>query len=96
MTAMITQQNITFALAMLTAIFVVYNYFRNPQIISERSEFGFGIQLRNLEKELTNLKDNHLHTIDQKLDANVAEMTSIKVEIGKLATIIDERIPKKI
>lgn len=82
-------------MAMLTALFVVYNYFRNPQISLEKGEIGFGLQLKSLQDQLTNLRDNHIHTIESKIDGVNVEITNLKVELGKLGTIIDERIPKK-
>lgn len=91
----IDYQTIMFGTGVLGTIFGVYNYFRNPQIKLEKSEYGFGLQLKNMQAEIANLRDNHIHTLDQKIDGVNVEMTSMKVEIGKLATIIDERIPKK-
>lgn len=92
---MLNYQNITFAIGVGGAIFGVFSYFRNPQIKLEKSEYGFGLQLKTLQSDLVNLRDNHIHTLETKIDNTNSEVTNIKVEIGKLATIIDERIPRK-
>ena len=82
-------------IGILGTIFTVYNYFRNPQIKLEKNESVFGIRHNTLQADMTNLKDNHLHTMDVKMDAMSSEIGEIKVGMAKLATIIEERIPKK-
>ena len=40
------------------------------------------------------LAQNHIHTVDIKVDKVVENVTRMSNEIVKLATIIEERIPK--
>ena len=46
--------------------------------------------------ESINLAQNHIHTVDVKVDKLIEQINLQNVCIGKLTTIIDERIPKKI
>jgi len=41
------------------------------------------------------LAQNHIHTLDTKQDAMAANLNTLTTHVEKLATIIDERIPKK-
>ena len=47
-------------------------------------------------KEVMTLAQNHIHTVDIKVDKLQGIMEHMGNEITRLATIIDERIPKKI
>ena len=105
----ITPSNITFVIGLIGIIFTIYNYFRDPQIKGERVDalidqrIGF-IQESNdrrfgdVHKEIeavNKLNQNCIHTIETKVDTLTSSVNDSKVEIGKLATIIDERIPKR-
>ena len=39
--------------------------------------------------------NNHIHTVDTKVEALNTSVASMGIEIARLATIIEERIPKK-
>lgn len=91
----LTQSNIMFTIGLLSIVFTVYHYFKNPQIAIERREIGVKGELGLLRQDIQNLKDNHIHTLEAKVDGLTIEMTSIKVQMAQLSTIIDERIPKK-
>jgi len=45
--------------------------------------------------ETMTLAQNHIHTVDTKVDALSKGMSGMSNEITRLATIIEERIPKK-
>lgn len=45
--------------------------------------------------EAMTLAQNHIHTVDTKVDGLSKGMGSMSNEITRLATIIEERIPKK-
>lgn len=55
----------------------------------------FNARFKSLDEQFANLRDNHVHTLETKIDSTNKDMSRMAVEIGKLATIIDERIPKK-
>lgn len=92
----LTPSNITFVLGILAILFSVYNYFRNPQIKSEKTESALMIQFSILQKELANLKDNHIHTIEKKIEDTNNNLNVLTNQVTKLATIIEERIPRKL
>jgi len=113
MESFLTTSNITFVLGILAIIFSVYSYFRNPQIKSEKTDALLNQRVQ-WEKESTDKKfadfglrldnsmsmaQNHIHTVDVKVDGlmkDVSEMNvSISKELTRLSTIIEERIPKK-
>lgn len=49
----------------------------------------------SLTKQVQNIKDNDLHTIETKLEQENQEIQDLRVTVEKLITVIDERIPKK-
>lgn len=46
-------------------------------------------------KEATKTAQNHIHTIDMKCDKTLEAVNSLAIQVGKLATIIEERSPKR-
>lgn len=46
-------------------------------------------------KEAMAMGQNHIHTVDTKVDKLALEVQELGRHVVKLATIIDERIPKK-
>ena len=105
----ITPSNIVFALGLIGTIFTVYNYFRNPQIDSDKRDALAEQRMKfyaestdrrfgDMQKQITDsqqLANNHIHTIDTKVDKVNENVSLMGNEITKLATIIEERIPKK-
>jgi len=108
MESFITPSNITFLVGMIALLFSVYHYFRNPQIKSEKLDALFEERMENLNKStdrrfeeinknfngLVLQTNNHIHTIDVKVDKLQESSERIGKEIIKLSTIIEERIPK--
>lgn len=43
----------------------------------------------------TAMAQNHIHTVDTKVDSLIGVVNALSNEVTKLATIIDERVPKK-
>ncbi len=46
--------------------------------------------------EAMTLAQNHTHTVDVKVDKLIESVNLLAIGVGKLETVIDERIPKKI
>ncbi len=93
----VTPTNIMFVLGLLGTLFTVYNYFRNPQIKSEKDDLVLGQSIIELTKKITSLDtafQSHI-TADQTafgmLNQHVVEVDK---SVVRLTTIIDERIPK--
>lgn len=96
-------------LGLLGIIFGVYNYFKNPQeeseksigLISQKIELTDKANQKKFEEiaegisRAMSLSQNHIHTIDTKLDKHIEATNLLSIQVAKLGTIIDERIPKK-
>lgn len=54
------------------------------------------LELGILLKDSLTLAQNHIHTIDTKVDGISVRMNDIEKGLVKLGTIIEERIPKKL
>ena len=103
-------QDFVFVLGIIGVIFGIYQYFRNPQIAEDKNaallaqevkttsvtvEQRFESMQKNFEGLLLQ-SNNHIHSLDIKIDAMNKAMTDMRVEVATLSTIINERIPKKI
>lgn len=109
METLLTTSNITFGLGILAILFSVYNYFRGPQVDGDKrdallaQELGFIV--KNTDERFKQMQDsfqalllqsaNHIHTVDTKVEALNATVGVMGNKITELATIIDERIPRK-
>ncbi len=106
---MLNAQNIEFGILILTNAFAVFLYFRNPQVKEEKKSAILSEQIKG-DKEETNrrfgemstrlddamtLAQNHVHTVDTKVDKLIERMGGVEGGLIKVFTIIDERIPKK-
>lgn len=90
-------------------IFSVYRYFRDPQIKSDKTDalmeqrFQWGQE--NVDKRFKDFQDsfsllvstsqNHLHTLDTKIEALTVVSVQMQKDVVRLMTIIEERIPTK-
>lgn len=99
-----------FIIGVVGVVFTVFNYFKDPQISEEKksallaSQFQWTKEsnesrfsdLQSNFQQLLLQSNNHIHTVDVKVEALAAVITSMGNEITRLSTIIDERIPKKV
>lgn len=109
MTEFITPSNIMFALGIIGMIFTVFSYFKNPQIDQDKRDALLAQQVNwqneSVERRFKDMQEsfqglllqsnNHIHTVDTKVETLSGNVTKMSNEITKLATIIEERIPKK-
>jgi predicted Holliday junction resolvase-like endonuclease len=104
----ITQETLTFVLgivAIISIIINVYNFIRKPQekgaIIDARFEEKFKSideKFKTVSETIVNLRDNHIHTIDEKLDKHIEQNHNDCLEQAKQMTRIEtllEQIIKK-
>ena len=96
-------------LGILGILFGVYHFFRNPQIDGDKRDALLSQQIKffidGTERRFKEMQDNfnglllqsnnHIHTVDTKVDALNTSVIAMGNEITKLSTIIDERIPRK-
>ena len=95
---MITNENIDLIVNIVTligVIFAVYLAFRKPQERSEITDAEMRKDIIALRVDLVNLRDNHVHTLDTKLDATNKSVQDLALQLTRLNTIIEERIHKK-
>ena len=98
---MITEENISLIIQIATLIgigWAVYNSVRKPQEKGELIDAVFSERFTQFDRELANLRDNHIHTIDQKLsqhieDQHKSEMNNIE-KLSRLETKLDTLIRK--
>jgi hypothetical protein len=109
MTDLLTPQNITFTLGVLAIIFSVFRYFKDPQVADDKKAALLSQQVQwaqeASERRFKDIQDNfnalllqsnnHIHTVDIKVDSLATTMAAMSNEVTKLSTIIEERIPKK-
>ncbi len=112
METILTPSNITFVLSIMGIIFGVFLYFKNPQTNSEKQD-ALLEQRVQWEKEATEkrfsdftvrlndamtLAQNHIHTVDTKVDGLINSVNIMNLEMTKaitrLETTIHERFPK--
>ena len=91
------------------AIFTIYHYFKNPQIKEEKTnalqsqamkfmQESNDSRFKLMQQQITDamsLATNHIHTVDTKVEALSKDVRALGLDVAKLGTIIEERIPKK-
>jgi len=100
---------ITSGLTIIGIIFGAFLYFRNPQVKSEKKD-ALLEQRMQWEKEsnekrfadmgvrldtATTIAQNHIHTVDVKVDGLISQVNTLTNEITRLSTTMEERLPKK-
>lgn len=109
MESFLTPSNIVFVLGVLGVIFGVFKYFKDPQVQSDKTDALMEQQMKffidTTEKRFSSTQDsfnalllqsnNHIHTVDTKVDKVHASMEELGRQVVRLGTIIEERIPKK-
>lgn len=110
MESLLTIQNLTFVAGAIGVIFTIYNNVKNPQVDLEKKDALLSQQtkynaesndrrfteVQNSFNALVLQSNNHIHTVDVKVETLNASVMAMSNEITRLGTIIDERIPKKI
>src|SRR4051812_4153529 len=93
----IDQQSLTFILAIAAVgsiVFQVYNSWRSPQIATDQTTISLRQDIINLKGEIKEIKETHLRTLEAKMETLNGNISTLSGTVIKLATIIDERIPK--
>jgi hypothetical protein len=98
---MITQEFITYALgivALLNVGAVLWTSIRKPQETSQLNDAIFEERFNSLNATVTNLRDNHLHTLDSKLESHTRENQIFALEttksLTKLETLMEQLLKK--
>ncbi len=94
-TKMITQETVTLILGILGIggiVFGIFLFFRKPQEKSETDIAVFGVKLDELDKKFCNLRDNHLHTIEGKIDEHIAAQIKNELLVCEKLAIIQTHL----
>ncbi len=97
----IDQSTLTYIIGLgtiLSFIFTWYNSIRKPQKKGEIQDAVFETKLNELTKTVSSLRDNHIHTIEQKLDKHIKENQRDSIALTKQMTRIEtllEQVIKK-
>ena len=98
---MITQENISIVLQVATLVgivFAVYLYFRTPQEKGEINDRLFQERLDNMQDLFINLRDNHIHTLETKLDRHIEESQNVALKgaekMGSIEAKLDMLLKK--
>jgi hypothetical protein len=83
-------------LTLLGVIFAVYLYFRKPAEDSQLKDVGFEKDLASLEKMVINLRDNHIHTLQDGLNKHIQDNQTFALETTKSLTKIETLLEQHI
>lgn len=81
---------------LLGVLFAIYQYFRKPQEKSEIVDAQFELKLSNLEATVTNLRDNHIHTLQNDLNKHIQDNHTFALEttksLSKIETLLEQHL----
>lgn len=103
---MITSENISILIQILTLggiVFAIYTTFRRPQEKSEVNDAVFDEKIKSLASStdtkidtlkdiVVNLRDNHLHTVESKIDNHISESQTAALNSAKLMGSIEAKL----
>jgi len=96
----INQENMSVIMQIITLIgvgFAVYKTFRDPDVKADKSIALLKEQLayeKTTASLATQTNQNCIHSLQNEVNDMKKDIGTLNVSIGKLETIIDERIPK--
>jgi hypothetical protein len=98
---MITEENISMVIQIATLVgivFGVYLYFRKPQERGEITDAVMEEKFTQLDRELANLRDNHIHTVTTDLRNHIIESQGAALasaeKLGRIEGKLDMLINK--
>lgn len=77
-------------------IFSVYLHFRKPQEATEKEAIVIKEDIKNLKQQISEIKETHLRALELEIKNLNTNVNGLSVTVVKLATIIDERIPRPV
>jgi uncharacterized protein YoxC len=92
--SLLTPSNITFALGLLGVLFTVYRSITGPQTASDKKTLRLEDRMSSLEKAVVEIKETHLKTVEADIKGLTSSVNDLAKTVVRLATIIDERIPR--
>lgn len=93
--SLLTPSNIIFVIGLLGTIFTIYKSITGPQITSDKKSLRLEDRILAMEKSVSEIKETHLKTVEQDIKSLTASVNELSKTVVRLATIIDERIPRQ-
>lgn len=91
----ITSLNLTLAIfAVFGVVFSIFSYFKNPQIQTDLATSKLAQDVEKLQQDMSKVQKDIVDIRETHLRALELELKQLTVASAKLATIIDERIPR--
>lgn len=87
-----TQEIIYLTIAVGSAVFAVFLYFKKPQEQEEIKSAVFEEKITSLRELVANLRDNHIHTIESKLDKHIESQISNDLRIANTLGCIETKL----
>lgn len=91
-----TFMTFTLLAAVVGIFFNVYLHFRNPQIRTDQAALKLREDVDTLSKSLTEVREKHLVSVEKDLKDLAGTIHSLSLNVTRLSTVIDERIPKTV
>ncbi len=82
------KNEIIWAIGIIAAVVTIFNLFLGP---SQRNS----VEIRSLQESFVNLRDNHIHSLQEDVKELKAGNVNISDRLIRLETILDERLPSK-
>ncbi len=79
---------------LVSIIFTVYNSFRNPQIKTDKESIKLREDIDSLQEQVHEIKTKHLTSVEENIKDLSKTIHDLAINVTRLSTIIDERIPK--
>jgi hypothetical protein len=81
---------------LIGVLFLIWKSIQGPQEKSEKSDILLSAALKQVQADLSNLRDNHVAHLDMKLQDTNDAVQKLAIELTRLNTILEERLPKKL
>lgn len=91
----LTTESILFSLAIGSATFAVYRSFREPDVLADKEIAVMETRLVFIHDSIVKILNNDLPHLDAKIEDIHSDVAQLRVLVTQLATIIEERIPKR-
>ena len=79
-------------LTLLGIVWAVYNGVSKPQQKGELTDAVFAERFTQFDRELANLRDNHIHTLDSKLSQHITDNANSNIETVRMLSRIETQI----
>lgn len=89
-----TTSNIQFIITVGVLLFAIFKGWNKPQNDLEKVNVKLREDVDSLAKAITEIKETHIRSVEQDIKALNTSINELSKTVVKLATIIDERIPK--